>query len=96
MYLAGIGIVFVGAYVLLGVRELGLYLVLTLTNLPASVALVPHMEFVAQSLGWPLGGPLHVWTTQLACMTANAILVAAVAFIVAKLWRFVGGHSRAA
>ena len=95
LYLAVIGLLFLGTYAVLGIREMALYLVLMLGNLPASIALVPYMESVAQSLGWPLGGPLHVSTTQLACMAANAIFVAAVAVVGIHLWRLVRGHSRA-
>jgi hypothetical protein len=94
-YLVVVTVVFLAFYVAVGVREMGLNVVQMLANLPASVVVVPYMESFAQSRGWELGRPLHVWTTQVTCMVVNAILVGALALLAVKLWRFVRGYRSA-
>ena len=74
---------------------MGIYVVLMLLNLPASVAVMPYMESFAQSQGWELGGPLHVWTAQLACLAVNAIFVGALTAVVIRTWRLFRGEKRA-
>ena len=86
-YLAIVAVVFITAYVVLGVREMGLYVLVMLLNLPASVAVVPYMESFWLAREWSLGSALYAWTTQLACMTVNAVLVGALAFVVTRTWR---------
>jgi hypothetical protein len=70
-YLITVSLVFFVSYLLLGVRELGLYLLLMAIDLPVSIAIVPGMEKVSLSLGWVLGAPIHVYSTQLICMALN-------------------------
>ena|SRR5688500_6932982 len=95
VYLAIVAAIFLTAYMLLGVREMGMYVVLMLLNLPASVAVVPYIESFSQTPGWELGRPLHVWTTQLACMAVNGVLVGALAAVVIRAWRAFRGQRRA-
>ena len=95
VYAAIVAVIFLTAYIFLGVREMGGYVVLMLLNLPASVAVVPFMESFAQVQGWELGSPLHVWTTQVACMALNGALVGALAAVVIRTWRFFRGQGRA-
>src|SRR5215475_3660066 len=84
-YLALVSIVFLAGYVILGIREMGLYLFLIAVNLPSSLAVVPQMESLSQSLGWILGHPVHILATQLACMAANGVLLAAIVAITSKI-----------
>jgi predicted permease len=91
-YLVIVALIFLTAYIVLGVREMDIYVVLMLLNLPASVAVMPYMESFAQVQGWELGRPLHVWTTQTACMVVNGVLVAALAVVVIRTWRFLRGQ----
>ena len=95
VYLAVVAAVFLIAYLLLGVREMGIYVVLMLLNLPASIAVVPNVETFAQTQGWELGRPLHIWTTQLSCMAVNAVLVGALAAVVIRAWRVLRKQRRA-
>ena len=84
-YLALVSIVFLAGYVILGIREMGLYVLLFAVNLPSSLAVVPQMESLSQSLGWILGHPVHILATQLACMALNALLLAAIVAIASKI-----------
>jgi hypothetical protein len=86
-YLLVIGAVFIGSYLILGLRESRLYLFLMLINMPSSLVFVPGMEEVAMSLDWVLGGPAHVWATQLVCMAANGFLLASLIKVARKLQR---------
>ena len=95
VYLAIVAAIFLTAYIVFGVREMGIYVVLMLLNLPGSLAVVPYVESFAQAQGWELGGPLHIWTTQLACMAANGALVGALAIVVIRAWRAFRGQRRA-
>ena len=90
-YLAIVAVVFLVGYVVLGIREMGLYLFLTAVNLPSSMAVVPQMESVSKSIGWNLGQPAHVLATQLACMFVNGALLTATLAIASKLWRSTRG-----
>lgn len=72
-YLIIVGALFLGCYLLLGIRESRLYLLLMALNLPDSLVVVPGMEEVAMSLGWVIGGPTHVWVTQMTCMVVNGL-----------------------
>lgn len=74
-YLVAMGVVFFSGYFLLGIRELGLYLLLMAINLPASFVIVPGMEKVSLSMGWVLGAPVHVYSTQLSCMAVNGVFL---------------------
>jgi hypothetical protein len=94
-YLAIVAITFVVAYVVMGVREMALYLTLTVLNLPASLVVVPYMESFAQGTGWTLGSPVHVWLTQLICMAVNALFIGAVAVIAVSSWRSYRGRRSA-
>ena len=95
-YAGVVALIFFAAYVVLGTREMGLYVVLMLLNLPASVAVVPYMESFAQAQGWELGHPLHVWSTQLACLAVNEVLLGALMVVVMRMWQFFRGGRRAA
>jgi hypothetical protein len=95
VYLAIVAVIFLAAYIVLGVREMGIYVVLMLLNLPASVAVVPYMESFSLAQGWELGRPLHVWTTQLACMAVNTVVIGVLAAVVIRTWRFLRGQRRA-
>ena len=86
-YLITMGAVFLASYLLFGIRESRLYLLLMAINLPASLVIVPGMEEVSLALGWILGGPPHVWATQLACMTLNGSLLAGMVKIARRLRR---------
>ena len=86
-YLAVICLVFFVGYVLAGMREMGLYLFLIFVNLPGSLAVVPAMESLSEGLGWDLGHPAHVLTTQLLCMAVNGAFLAAVLVVASGLWR---------
>lgn len=74
-YLAIISSVFIGAYILLHVREMGLYLVMFAINLPVSILIFPIMEKIATVLGWNLGETPHILITQVASTLANAALL---------------------
>jgi hypothetical protein len=91
-YLAIITITFVVAYLLIGVREMALYLTLTLVNLPASLIVVPYIESFARGAGWTLGSPVHVWITQLVCMAINGLFIGAGAIVVVTSWRSYRGR----
>jgi hypothetical protein len=84
-YLALVSIVFLAGYVILGIREMGLYLFLIAVNLPSSLAVVPQMESLSKSLGWILGHPVHILATQLARMAVNGALLAAIVVIASKI-----------
>jgi type II secretory pathway component PulF len=84
-YLALVSIVFLAGYVILSIREMGLYLFLIAVNLPSSLAVVPQMAALSQSLGWILGSPAHILATQLACMAVNGVLLAAIVAIASKI-----------
>ena len=84
-YLALVSIVFLAGYVILGAREMGLYLFLIVANLPSSLAVVPQMESLSESLGWMLGHPVHILATQLACMAVNGALLATIVAITSKV-----------
>ncbi len=86
-YLAVVSLIFLTGYVVLGIREMGLYLFLIAVNLPSSLAVVPQMESLSQSFGWVLGQPAHILATQLVCMAVNGALVAAIVAISSILWR---------
>ncbi|MBI1824247.1 MAG: hypothetical protein HYR80_09080 [Nitrospirae bacterium] len=86
-YLIIVGTLFLGSYLLYGIRESRLYLLLMVINLPDSLVIVPGMEEVAMVLGWVIGGPPHVWATQIACMVVNGILLFSMIKIVQKLRR---------
>jgi hypothetical protein len=94
-YLAIVAITFVVAYVVMGVREMALYLTLTVLNLPASLVVVPYLESFAQGAGWTLGSPVHVWITQLVCMAINGLLIGALAVIAVSSWRSYRGRRSA-
>jgi len=84
-YLAIVSVIFLTGYVVLGIREMGLYVFLVAANLPSSLVVVPQMELLSESFGWALGQPVHILATQLACMAVNGALVAAVVAIVPKI-----------
>ena len=84
-YLAVVAAAFLVGYVFLGIRELGLYLFLTAINLPSSLVMVPLMEGASLAVGLVLGKPMHVWATQIACMTTNGVFLLALVAIVRKL-----------
>jgi hypothetical protein len=83
-YLVAVSVAFFAGYLLLGIRELGLYLLLMAINLPASFVIVPGIEKVSLSMGWVLGAPVHVYSTQLSCMAANGVFLIALAKILRK------------
>ena len=70
-YWIPLGTLFLICYFGLVVRESRLYLLLMVINLPGSLVVVPGVEEAAVFFGWPLGGTVHVWITQLACMAVN-------------------------
>ncbi len=84
-YLAAVGVAFFTGYLFIGIRELGLYLLLMVINLPASFVIVPGMEKASQSLDWVLGAPTHVYSTQLSCMIVNGAFLLALMKIVQKI-----------
>jgi len=92
-YLALVGLVFLAGYVILGIREMGLYLFLVAVNLSSSLAVVPQMESLSKCLGVILGHPIHILATQLACMVVNGALVAAILPIVSKIVAVFTGRS---
>ena len=94
-YLAIVSTIFLMGYVVLGFREMGLYLFLIALDLPSSLVVVPQMESLSESLGWVLGRPSHILATQLACMAVNGALLAVIAAIASKLWRSSRGGSSA-
>ena len=94
-YLAIVSIVFLAGYVALGIRDMGLYLLLMAINLPSSLVVVPEMESLSERFGWALGRPAHIVATQLACMAVNGALLAAIVAIASKLWRSSRGGSSA-
>src|SRR2546427_179427 len=63
-YLAIVSTIFLMGYVVLGFREMGLYLFLIALDLPSSLVVVPQMESLSESLGWVLGRPSHILPTQ--------------------------------
>ena len=83
-YLALVSIVFLAAYAILGIREMGLYVFFIAVNLPSSLAVVPQMESLSQSLGWILGHPVHILATQLAGVALNAVLLAVIVAMAAS------------
>ena len=85
VYLAMVGVAFVVGYLILGIREHGLWLLLMAINLPSSLAVEPEMAAISLALNWNLGVPMHVWTTQLACMVVNGAFLFALATIISKL-----------
>src|SRR5215475_4813679 len=84
-YLALVSISFLTGYVILGIREMGLYLFLLAVNFPSSLAVVPQMDSLSQSLGWILGHPVHILATQIACMLVNGLLLADIIAIASKI-----------
>ena len=84
-YWAVVGAAFIVGYLILGIREHGLWLLLFAINLPSSLAVEPEMATISLALNWNLGAPMHVWTTQLACMIVNGASLFALAAIIAKL-----------
>jgi hypothetical protein len=83
-YLITIGALFLVSYLVFGLRESRLYLLLMAINLPASLVVVPGVEEISLAVGWVLGGPIDVWTTQLACMAVNGGFLFGMAKIVRK------------
>lgn len=71
IYLALVALVFLGFYVGLEVRELGLAILMVVLNLPASALIVPMMVNVGPSAG----SPTNVWSTQAVVMASNGVLV---------------------
>src|SRR5713101_2982022 len=94
-YLAIVSVVFLAGYIVLGVREMDLYLLLMAVNLPSSVVVVPEMESLSESFGWVLGQPAHILATQLVCMSVNGAALAAIVAIASKLWRSLRGRRSA-
>lgn len=84
-YLALVTIAFIVGYLILGIREHGLWLLLMAINLPASIAIEPEMETMSLAFNWDLGSPIHVLTTQLTYMVVNGAFLFAFVFIVGKL-----------
>jgi len=84
-YPAIVSIIFLAGYIVLGTREMGLYLFLIAVNLPSSLAVVPQMESLSESFGWVLGQPVHILATQLAYMAVNGALLAAIVAIASKI-----------
>jgi hypothetical protein len=80
-----VSVVFLVGYVILGTREMGLYLFLIVLNFPSSLAVVPQMESLSESLGWMLGHPIHILATQLACMAVNGALLATMVAFTSKV-----------
>jgi hypothetical protein len=85
VYLVVVGAAFLLGYVVLGIREQGLWLLLMAINFPSSLAVEPEMATISLALNWSLGAPMHVWTTQLACMVVNGAVLFALVSIIAKL-----------
>ena len=94
-YLALVTIAFIVGYLILGIREHGLWLLLMAINLPASIAIETEMEAMSLALNWDLGSPIHIWTTQLTYMVVNGACLFALVFIVEKLFslRRKGGNN---
>jgi hypothetical protein len=86
-YLLIVGVLFSAFYLLLGVRESRLYLLLMALNLPDSLVVVPGMEEFAMALGWVIGGATHVWVTQVTCMVVNGLFFFSMIKIAEKLRR---------
>ncbi len=86
-YLVAVGIAFFAGYLLLGIRELGLYVLLMAINLPASFVIVSGMENVSLALGLVLGAPVHIYATQIFCMAANGALLKALVHLIQKIRR---------
>ncbi len=92
-YLLIASVVFFAGYVVLGIREMGLYLFLVFMNLPGSLIVEPAMERLSESLGWILGGPVHILTPQLVCMVTNGALLITTVALTSKLRQsFRGGR----
>jgi hypothetical protein len=77
-YVIVVGVLFLASYLFFSLRESRLYLLLMAINLPGSLVVVPGIEELALAVGWVIGGPVHVWTTQLACMTVNGGFLAGI------------------
>lgn len=75
VYLAATGTLFVVAYAFLGVRELGLYLLLGALDFPASLVTLPFSERMAGLLGADVGAPAHIIGLQLVSMALNGLLL---------------------
>jgi hypothetical protein len=74
-YAGAVAAIFLWAYAVAQVREMGLYLLILWLNLPASLVVVPVSEQLASAAGLALGGPAHVWATQVASLAANGALI---------------------
>jgi hypothetical protein len=78
VYLVFVSLAFIVAYGVMDVRELGLYLVLFMLNLPASAVVLPLSERLSTTAGWSSGSAAQVLLVQGMCMAVNAVLLAAV------------------
>jgi len=76
---------FLIGYLVLGIRELGLYIWMLVANLPLSLITLPLSERMAGSLGWALGGAAHVWITEMFTLTANSSLILVIGYAVVRL-----------
>ena len=74
-YAVSVLAIFVFGYVVLGIRELGLYFFLLILNLPISVALLPVSEHVSATLGIGAGSTVHVLGVQVVSLAFNAVLL---------------------
>ena len=84
-YLMAPGAIFLAGYFLFGIRESRLHLLMMAINLPASLVIVPGMEEASLALGWVLGGPAHVWATELASLAVNGALLGSLLRIARRL-----------
>lgn len=83
-YLIVTAVLFLLSYLFFSIRESRLYLFLMALNLPGSLVVVPGIEELALAVGWVIGGTLHVWITQLACMAVNGSFLAGMIRIARK------------
>lgn len=74
-YLAAVSAAFLVCYLILGVRELGLAVLMIVLNHPASVLTLPFSEHLADLYDVAAGSAAHVWATQGATMAVNALLL---------------------
>ena len=77
--------VFAIVYLVLEIREMGLYLFLVAVGSPASWLVVPASTPFAERMGWSLGSGEHVWICAVAAAVTNAGLGLAAYLVVCVL-----------
>ena len=68
-------LVFLAGYYLFQIREMGLYLFMLFTNLPATVATIGVSEELASKLGVSLGSQPHILILEALSLAANTVLL---------------------